>query len=348
MVQCFPIKNLQPRFAAVIVLIFLACGPVLSQSKPNGSRNNPYSPSPDRKARPEVPAPTPLPLKPATSEVAFVMQIKSAPPENRPTIAQQTFNIAKAAETSALPPTQIYRVGVGDVLLVNLKNSVQGSGYYTVRIDGTIDFPLAGENVVVADQTVENIEEIVASGITLFSDPQIEVKVREYASHRITVSGMVDNPGPKNLQREAMPLYAIKAEAVADPKATKAVITRAPLLKLETYDLRDANTDNILIYPGNSIEFTTENGNLRHTGTVFYFISGEITLAGQKELTSGITLYQAVIASGGTTGPPKKAVIRRKNEKGMFTITEHNLRSIKDGKTADPSLSPGDVIEIGN
>jgi len=36
--------------------------------------------------------------------------------------------------------------------------------------------------------------------------------------------------------------------------------TRGPLLKIETYDLRDAGTDNVLIYAGNSIEFTGDGG----------------------------------------------------------------------------------------
>ena len=141
---------------------------------------------------------------------------------------------------------------------------------------------------------------------------------------------------------------SIRAEAVVDPKATKAVITRAPLLKLETYDLRDANTDNVLIYPGNSVEFKSDGGNSRSSSLGFYFISGEIASPGQKELTSDLTLYQAVVASGGTKGDPKKAVIRRKNEKGVFSVAEHDLRAIKNGKAADPALSPGDVIEIRN
>jgi protein involved in polysaccharide export with SLBB domain len=144
------------------------------------------------------------------------------------------------------------------VLFINLKNSPQGSRYCTVLANGKIDFPLGGEDLVAAGQTVDAIAEMLASNITLFPNAQVEVKVREYGSHKITVSGMVGNAGDKNLQREAMPVYAIRSEAVVSPKATKAIIKRAPLLKLETYELHDAATDSVMIYPGNSIEFTSD------------------------------------------------------------------------------------------
>ncbi|HQZ98288.1 MAG TPA: polysaccharide biosynthesis/export family protein [Pyrinomonadaceae bacterium] len=264
----------------------------------------------------------------------------------RPTIAQTTFKIAKTAEIRTLPPTEVYKIGIGDVLFVSLKNSTQGSGYFTVRSDGTIDYPLAGDVVVVADQTTEVAEEIIASGIKIFTEPQIEVKVRQYGSHKITVSGLVENAGEKNLQREAMPLFAIRAEAVVKPKATKVSIIRGDQLKHEIYDLKDPKTDEILIFPGNTVEFTGDSGSATAAGS--FFISGEVISGGQKDLTNGLTLYQAVIVSGGTKGDPKKAVIRRKNERGMFTVLEHNLRSIREGRSMDPFLAPGDVIEIKN
>ncbi|MFT3745279.1 MAG: polysaccharide biosynthesis/export family protein [Pyrinomonadaceae bacterium] len=328
-----------------------AIGGSLSAQSEGRSKNNPYSPSPNSRQKGTE---TPVLPNVGSGEVSFVMQRpgnqvvddRQQPVEVRPTIAQTTFKIAKAAEVRTLPPTEVYRIGVGDVLFVSLKNSSQGSGYFTVRTDGTIDYPLAGDNVVVTDQTAEMAEENIAGGIKIFAEPQVEVKVREYASHKITVSGLVDNAGEKNLQREAMPLFAIKAEAIVGSKATKVSITRAAELKNETFSLKDPKTDEVLIFPGDKVEFTSETGSANSTGS--FFIGGEVVSGGQKDLTNGLTLYQAVIVSGGTKGDPKKAVIRRKNEKGLFTVLEHNLRSIKDGKSMDPFIAAGDVIEIKN
>lgn len=339
-------------FAGICVIaLTLVVGDGLGQSNEGRSRNNPYSPSPKGKAGGNGNAEPPASSR-NDGSVSFVMQKSghvsgevAKTESDRPTIAQATFKIAKAADAKALPPTEIYKVGVGDVLYVGLRNSPQGSGYFTVRPDGTIDYPLAGENVQVVDQTIDTIEEMLSASITLFKDPQVEVKVRQYASHRITVSGMVENAGDKYLQREAMPLFAIRAEAVTSPKAKKVSIRRGTQ-KVEILDLNDPQTENTLIQPGDVIEFIGDSLPVGSNGS--YFIGGEIANGGQKPLTSGLTLYQAIVAAGGAKGDPKKAVIRRKNEKGLFNVQEHNLRSIRSGKAMDPFLAPGDVIEIGN
>lgn len=339
------------RLRSATIAVFLISTAALGQAE-GRIRNNPYSPSPNSKVKPANP-PVTKP-NPGSSDVSFVMRTADvqeindnrAMVELRPSIAQATYKIAKDAETRALPLTEVYKIGSGDVLFISLKNYPQGSGYFTVRADGTIDYPLAGENVQVLDQTTDVVEDIVAGGIKLFPDPQVEVRVRQYGSHRISVAGLVENAGEKYLQREAMPLYAIRAEAVVSPKVSKVNVLRGPHQKSESYDPRDPKTDDVLIYPGNTVEFTAEAVSTAAVGS--FFIGGDVVSGGQKNLTDGLTLYQAVIVSGGTKGDPKKAIIRRKNEKGTFTVIEHSLRSIRDGKAMDPFLSSGDVIEIKN
>lgn len=340
---CLSLKVIPILF---VFVLSLTTG-VLGQTNISRPKNNPYSPSPVGivKEKPAVEAPTSSGPVVATLIMQSVMQSEETSiNRDRPTIAQRTFKTAKNIESRSIEPTEIYKVGVGDVLFVNLKNSAQGSRYCTVQSDGTIDFPLAGENLIAANYTIGDIEKMLASAITLFSDPQVEVKVREYASHKITVAGMVENSGEKSLQREAMPLFVIRSEAVVTSGATKILIKRAPLLKLETYDLDSADTDNILIYPGNAVEFTSDGNSRSVIGS--YYIAGDIKTAGQKPLTSGLTLYQAVAASSSANGNPKKATIRRKNGEGVLANTEYNLRSLKDGKIVDPLLAVGDVIEI--
>lgn len=311
----------------------------------SSGRNNPYSPSPSSKPKAEIQAITSVPLDPISSSDISVVQAKTDPVQSPlPTVAQQTFKIATNVAAKALPPTETYKVGVGDVLYINLKNTAQASGYYTVRETGTIDYPLAGENVSVSQLTVDAVEEMLASAITLYPNPHVEVKIREFASHKITVRGLVENDGEISLKREAMPLFAIRAEAGVAPKANQVLITRAPLLKSELYDLHDAGTDNILVFPGNTVEF-------RHDAAAAlgsYYISGEVVTGGQKELNAGMTLYQAVAAAGGAKGNPKKAVVRRKGTNGTLANSEYDLRSIRNGKVTDPLLAPGDVIEIRN
>jgi hypothetical protein len=145
-----------------------------------------------------------------------------------------------------------------------------------------------------------------------------------------------------------MPLYVLRAEAIADSRATKAVIHRSETVTSQVIDLRQPGTDSTLIYPGDRIEFTSDAGAMPVASAGYFYISGDVASAGQKEFTPGMTLLQAIVASGGSKGNSKKATIRRKRDTGILSVSEFNLRKIKDGKSADPSLAPGDMIEIGD
>jgi polysaccharide export outer membrane protein len=326
--------------AVTVLFISAAASAVIGQTN-DRSKNNPYSPSPSSSVRDDK-----RDVKPPT-QIAFVVNQSTQVQQERPVVAQPALKIPAKTDRLIIKPSELYKVGIGDVLFIDLKNAPRSSGYYTVRPDGTIDFPLAGDRVVAADQTCDDLQESLTSRIRLFSAPKVEVKVRQYASHKVTIKGMVENAGDMSLQREAMPLFIIRAQAGVRPTATKVSITRSPGQKPEIYELGDTATDNVLIYPGNKIEFTGQPAGERHsTGT--YFIAGDVNSAGQKELLSGMTLYQAILASGGEKGSPKKATIRRKGAGGTLNTVEHNLRSIKSGRSTDPVLASGDMIEIGN
>jgi len=265
------------------------------------------------------------------------------------TIAKKTLEVVKNANKKALAPTETYKIGVGDILFINLQNSSKGSTYFTVLNDGTIDYPLAGEMVSVSGLTTDEIEDILRERIKLYENPQVSVKVREYSSHKITVLGLVEKSGEKFIQREAVPLFVVRAEAIVQSKANRVIIRRADS-KVETIDLKDETSENLLIFPNDIVEFTTDETQSGKTNqSKFYYVGGEIVSAGQKDFYEGLTLTQAILASGGLKKESvKKIVIRRKNAEGLLVSTEYNLKLIKDGKVPDPILQAGDTIEIGN
>ena len=267
------------------------------------------------------------------------------------TAAVKTLEIAKHA--AAPSPTEIYKIGVGDVLFISLQNAPsKASTYFTVLNDGTIDYPLAGEMVSVAGLTGEEIEDLLKQKIKLYENPQISVKVRENASHSITVLGLVERAGEKYLQREAVPLYVIKAEAIVEARAALVSVKHAGNSAAETVDLKDAKSDDFLVFPGDILEFKSNEdsiGNRLQTQQTpqFYYIGGEIASAGQKDFHAGISLTQAILASGGLRkSSVKRVIIRRKNELGLLSPIEFDLSAIKEGKQPDPLLQAGDTIEI--
>lgn len=264
--------------------------------------------------------------------------------------ASKTLEVAKKATTAALQPTEVYKIGAGDVLLIGLQNTPSKSAsYFTVLGDGTIDYPLVGEMISVGGLTADEIEDLLKEKIKLYENPQVSVKVREYASHKFTVLGLVEKAGEKFLQREAVPLFIVRADAVAQAKANRVTIKRADSTT-ETLDMNDPKYEDVLIFAGDIVEFGfTDNNTTTARQAQFYYIGGNVNSLGQKDFYPGITLTQAILASGGLRkATVKKITIRRKNASGLLTPTDYNLKLINDGKEPDPVLQAGDTIEVGN
>ncbi|NNE99693.1 MAG: hypothetical protein HKN25_11795 [Pyrinomonadaceae bacterium] len=286
-------------------------------------------------------------IEPATTDAALISAEETG---EMATIAKKTREIAKKASNDSLPLTEVYKVGIDDVLFISLQNKGSGtSRYYTVLNDGTIDYPLAGELVSVVGLTTDEIEDLLRSKVKLYENPEITVKVREYASHKIMVLGLVEKSGEKYLRREAMPLYVIRAEAIVKPDATQ-VVLRKTGAEEATYELDDSKTGEILIQTGDIVEFIkgqAANSAIKVTG--FYYIGEMVRKFGRKDFYEGLTLTQAILESGGLRNSrTKKVIIRRKNEKGLLESETYKLREIKNGKIPDPLLMVGDTIESAN
>ena len=89
-----------------------------------------------------------------------------------------------------------------------------------------MEYPLAGSPISAAGMTTSEVATLLRQRIKLLDNPPVVVKVRDYASHPVTVTGFVAAPGVKYLRREAVPLYTVLAEALMLPEAARAIIAR--------------------------------------------------------------------------------------------------------------------------
>ncbi len=250
-----------------------------------------------------------------------------------------------ATPANTVAPTQVYRVGVRDVLDIQLDQlASKSSTLFTVLPGGMLEYPLAGGPFPVSGMTTSEIAALLRQRIKIFDNPNVAVTVRDYASHAVTVSGFVAAPGTKLLRREAVPLYTVLAEALILPEAARATITRQGRYPL-VIDLKDASLSATLVIPGDTIRVSGPAAG----PTEFYFVSGEIVSPGQKPFHAGLTLTQAIIASGGVNpSAGAKVRISRQGPDGRLNTEEHNLRKIQSGKMPDPVLQTGDRIEVTN
>jgi protein involved in polysaccharide export with SLBB domain len=279
------------------------------------------------------------------------MRTRQVTPEASPEKALPVLNNGNA-KSSAMPATpapisaaatQIYRVGPLDVLDIRLvNNQTRQSTLFTVFENGMLEYPLAGAPVNVSGMTADEIASLLRNRIRVFEKPQVVVNVRDFASHLVTVSGLVASPGKKALRREAVPLYTILAEALVLPEAARATVTRAgrpPML----IDVKDSNHAATLITAGDVIKVS----GLPPAPTEFFFIGGAINSPGQKPYHAGLTLTQSILASGGTAANAgDKIKISRLGNNGRLSSQEYNLKRIQLGKAADPVLQKGDRIEV--
>ena len=248
---------------------------------------------------------------------------------------------APVAEIPAQPLTEIYRVGVGDVLDIRFLNSSNNrSTLFTVIGGGVIDLPVAGGSIAVAGLTTDEIQaRIVAELKRRAVDEQVSVGVRQYVSHSVAITGLVVSPGTRFLRREAVPLYVLFAESQLRNDAGKVVIMRGGLAG-QPLDLSDPKTMNTMVQSGDVV---TVSGRPQE----FYYIAGRINYPGQKNFQAGITLLQAILASGGTTRQNENIVeISREGADGRLVTTRFNIKQIKAGTVGDPKLQAGDRIEV--
>ena len=78
----------------------------------------------------------------------------------------------------------------------------------------------------------------------------------------------------------------------------------------------------------------------------FYFIGGRVSYPGQKVFQPGVTLLQALLASGGTGKADNKVELSREGSGGRLVTTLYTIKQIKSGAVADPKLQAGDRIEV--
>jgi len=236
----------------------------------------------------------------------------------------------------AAGPTLIYRVGVGDVLDIRLTNiATHESTLFTVMQNGQVEYPLLATPIPVAGLTPDEVARRLATEIRVLQNPRVSVNVRDYASHNVLITGAVDNPGRRVLRREAMPLFALLAEALPRADATTAVLNRNG--KETTLSLASNNDLSTLVMSGDVVKISSPSKE-------FIYVGGDVASPGEKEFHSGMTLTQALLASGGAR--TTKVTIAKRNAAGLLDTREYDLQQINQGKAADPLLEAGDRIEV--
>ena len=285
-----------------------------------------------------------LKLASATSE-----RSKSEQPAGSQVAMNATPSTSSASTTSVSENepalTKIYRVGPGDILDVLLGATPPADSVgITISTSGLLVHSALAEPLPVAGLTVEEITARLQSALERqpsTANAKVSVGIRDYVSHTILVSGLVQDPGTKILRREAIPLSGAVADAQPLPEAGRVTVVRNESNQSFTVDLAQTAEMSMLIHPGDLIT-------VQATPPQFFYVAGDVKAPGEKVFRSGLTLTQAIITAGGATGKPKEARLSRDDGKGFLKVTSYKLKEIDSGKLQDPLIQPGDRITIIN
>ena len=111
------------------------------------------------------------------------------------------------------------------------------------------------------------------------------------------------------------------AEALVLPDAAHATITRQGRQPI-VVDLKDASLSSTLVIPGDAIKVS----GMTAAPAEFYFVGGEISSPGQKPYHAGLTLTQAIPASGGVNRSAGTQVrVSRQGADGRLVTQEYNF-----------------------
>lgn len=244
------------------------------------------------------------------------------------------------SRTDDIVLTSTYRIGSQDVLEIRLSNSqAPQTTVFTIRESGLLEHAELSEPLMVKGLTAEEIRARIEEDLknhASIESPKVFVGVREYASHSVSVEGLVKIPGTKFLKSEAIPLAVVLAEAQPLREAARVTVARNGNQILET-DLNHTDNMRTLVYPGDVVT-------LHPQITEVLYVTGKVKFPGEKSYRSGLTLIQAIIAAGGATSNSGVAEIVRDGPQVLRT--RFDLKAIQAGKAADPLIKPRDRVIV--
>jgi polysaccharide biosynthesis/export protein len=273
-----------------------------------------------------------------------------------PAFAQQGQPVPPggAAATVARPAAAVtegscaeeYRVGGGDVLEVAVFGNDDLTRTVAVRPDGAIAFPLVGD-VPAAGATVPELRGRLVTALARFLlNPQVELQVREYNSHFVTLFGEVAQPGRRPLRGCTRVIDALlQAGGFKDAASGEIVVS----FEEEREPLRARVERGVFTPAARKVLETVLHGGEIVTvlPRAYVTVQGEVARPNRYAIEGRLTVTGAVTVAGGLTrSAASKAKVVRVSPAGERQVLEADLKAIREGRADDFALQPEDIVTV--
>jgi protein involved in polysaccharide export with SLBB domain len=264
-----------------------------------------------------------------------------------------------AAAAGAASTDSQYVVGAGDVLQLNVPQVPSLDRQLTVRSDGMIVLPMAGE-VRAGGLSIEELESQIVRRLADFNRnvSQASISVAEFRSKSIYVLGRVVTPG-KYAFAQPINLFDLIREAggfTDDALRThiKIVHQQGTQQQIEYANVEQAlNSGSIEALPmvraGDTVIIAKRNAS-GDAGADGVQIIGEVRSPSIYALEDVNDLVGMMLLAGGPTETAKLSKVRlvRSEPSGQTVAREYNVEAyLKNGiATQNPDVQPGDTIYV--
>jgi len=270
----------------------------------------------------------------------------------------------------ALAEDKPYVIGPEDVLSVTIfaGGKTQEAIELSVSPKGMINFPFLGK-VKASGLTVAQLVDAVTKPLTrdYFVNPQVNIRVKEYKSQKVYITGAVNNPGLYPLdagltlleliakaggvtQERGQFAYLLKGslEKVKDNEAIDQLVEKNRSIKVDLRALMDQGRadQNIALEAGDVVYIQPSAFSVASQSKVY--VLGRVKSPGAFTYQEGLTALDACVLAGGFDkySAPNRTVITRRGSDGSVETIKVDLNKVKEGKEPDVLIKPGDRIYV--
>jgi polysaccharide biosynthesis/export protein len=233
---------------------------------------------------------------------------------------------ASAQQAAAVAGNSQYRLAAGDVIRISVYQSADLTLETRLTEAGTISYPLLG-SVALAGLTVTEAEKRIADGLrsgNFVKQPQVSIAVQTVRGNQVSVLGQVGRPGRYPLETGNVQLTDMIATAggIVGTGADQIVVvgTRNGQPYRVEIDLPSVFGPN-----RRANDLMLQNGDVVWVDRApMIYMYGEVQRPGSLRLERGMSVMQALAASGGLTqrGTERGLRVHRRDAQGQVRVIE--------------------------
>jgi protein involved in polysaccharide export with SLBB domain len=241
----------------------------------------------------------------------------------------------------------------GDVLEIIVKDHPELSGKFTVTENGTIDYPLLSEELVVNITTSELMNNLTIKLARHIENPFVIISVVDKPEIVVYVLGQVKNPGPVKTYlgatvQEVIQLAGGPLES-ANLEKIKIIYKNSQNADGEYFNLKafslTGNMKNMPRLKANDVVVVMASEKSNKVKVI-----GAVNKPGFYELSEKMNVFELIYMAGGPTERGDLSKVRRFSQKPDGKTLEEviNVQSYLDKGEMDalPQIMPGDIIMI--